>query len=114
MEEQKNSKEIKMTPNKGEKTMQKLTYEQLNQACADMSQQLQQQNNYLQRLLKQNQEMEYMLQTRRLDYMFKIVELSKTNSEYSFPSDVVYKCIDEIGESLYPKDTPEKENKEEE
>lgn len=114
MEEQKNSKEIKMTPTEGveEKPVQKLDYDQLNQVCMELSQQVQKQNNYIQKLLKQLQEMEYMLQARRLDYLLKIVELANTSGTYKFTLDFVEDCISEIQEGLYPKEKPEKKKKE--
>ena len=83
MEEKKN-----LNPEKGEAKSQKLTYEQLNDACG----QLYQQN---QNLVKQLQQAEGMLMTKRLDYLFKIVEYSK-----AFDPDFVKECVDEIEEAL--------------
>lgn len=80
---------------------QKLSYEELNQACAELSQQAQQMRTYIQKLHKQLQSMEIALQTRRLDYLFKVVELSVNDRAlYQFHSDFVAACIAEIEESL--------------
>ena len=92
---------------------QKLTYEQLNDACADMSQQLQNQNAYIQRLHKQMQQMEYILQSRRMDYLLKVVELgNKSTGTFCFNGDFVTSCIKEIEESLIiPEDEKEASKK---
>lgn len=105
MEEQKiESKEVKMDVVKGDAGKQKLSYEELNQACADMSQQLQQQNYYIQQMRSQMQQMSLTIQSKRMDYLFKVVEISsKENvvSEYPFfAKDFVEQCIGEIQESL--------------
>jgi methyl-accepting chemotaxis protein len=101
MEKKIGSKEVKMQGSTGQP--QKLSYEELNQACAEMSQQIQQQNKYIQQLHKQMQEMNFMLQNKRMDYLFRIVEISnKSNtSEYAcFDKSFVEECIAEIQESL--------------
>lgn len=110
MEEQKiGSKEVKIGAAK-EGQPQKLTYEQLNQACADMSQQLQNQGRYIQQLQKQMQQMDFALQTKRMDYLFKVVELANSDNHKSFifADEFVEDCIKEIQESLT---IPEDENK---
>ena len=88
MEKTIGSKEVKMTTGK-EPQPQKLSYEELNQACAEMSQQIQQQNKYIQQMHKQMQEMNFMLQNKRMEYLFKVVELSRTEGYYKFDSDFV-------------------------
>ena len=101
MEEKIGSKEVKM--NMSTKQPQKLSYEELNQACAEMSQQIQQQNKYIQQMHKQMQEMDFMLQNKRMDYLFRVVEISNRSnvSEYAcFAKDFVENCIAEIQESL--------------
>lgn len=110
MEEKNVNKEVKMKPVKAsEEQPQKLLYEELNQACAEMSQQLQNQTAHMQKMYKQMQQMEYMLQTRRLDYLFKVVEL-----QLNFHSDFVVKCTQEIEDSLTiseeEQEEPKKEN----
>ena len=109
--EKNGSKEVKM--NVGTKQPQKLSYEELNQACAEMSQQIQQQNKYIQQLHKQMQEMNFMLQNKRMDYLFRVVEIANRSnvSEYAcFAKDFVEECIAEIQESLtIPQQEEEKE-----
>ena len=111
MEKKIGSKEVKM--NVSTEKPQKLSYEQLNQACAEMSQQIQQQNKHIQQLYKQMQEMDFMLQNKRMDYLFRIVEIAnKSNtSEYAcFAKDFVEECIAEIQESMtIPQQEEEKE-----
>ena len=99
--EKNGSKEVKM--NVSTQQPQKLSYEELNQACAEMSQQIQQQNKYIQQLHKQMQEMNFMLQNKRMDYLFRVVEIANRSnvSEYAcFAKDFVEECIAEIQESL--------------
>ena len=115
MEEQKIvSKEVKMQTVKSGNTTtkQKLSYEELNQACADMSQQIQNQNAYIQRMRQQLQQMDFMLQTKRMDYLFKVVELANDSLSSSYPNtfdrEFVASCISEIQKSLT---IPEEEEK---
>lgn len=109
--EKNGSKEVKM--NVSTQQPQKLSYEELNQACAEMSQQIQQQNKYIQQLHKQMQEMNFMLQNKRMDYLFRVVEIANRSnvSEYAcFAKDFVEECIAEIQESLtIPQQEEEKE-----
>lgn len=104
MEEKKfNAKEVKMaTPSseKGEQA-QKYSYEQLNNICN----QLYQQN---QNLVKQLQQLNMVNMFKRLDYLFKVVELSNGSSVYHFNKEFVNDCIAEIEESMTP--VPEEEN----
>ena len=110
MEEQKIvSKEVKMEPVNAPRNEQKLSYEQLNQACAELSQQLQNQNAYIQKMRQQMQQLDMLLQTKRIDYLFKVVELQD-----NFKSDFVVACCDEIQESLtIPKQDAESGKEEE-
>jgi uncharacterized coiled-coil protein SlyX len=102
MEKEIGSKEVKMKP-------QKLSYNELNQACAEMSQQIQQQGKYIQQLHKQLQEMNFMLQNKRMDYLLKIVELQGKRDTAVFNDGFYFSCIAEIEESLT---IPEKEDSE--
>lgn len=102
MEKEIGSKEVKMKS-------QKLSYDELNQACAEMSQQIQQQGNYIQQLHKQLQEMNFMLQNKRMDYLLKIVELQGKRDTAVFNDNFYFSCISEIEESLT---IPEKEDSE--
>lgn len=86
MEEQKNPKTISINSGKEEK--QKLTYEQLNEACN----QLFQQNKQLTMRLR---EIEQFLGNKRMDYLFKVIESSTL-----FHSDFVVNCVDEIEEAM--------------
>ena len=111
MEKEIGSKEVKMQVH-NEKS-QKLSYEKLNQVCAEMSQQIQQQNKYIQQLHKKMQEMNFILQNKRMEYLFKVVEItSKSNTpEYAcFAKDFVEECVAEIQESLT---VPQQEEKKE-
>ena len=100
-----------MSVSENQQQSQRLSYEELNQACADMSQQLQQQNKYIQQLHKQVQEMSFMLQNKRMEYLFRVVEIStKANNKYEFDDSFVNACIAEIEESLT---IPQQEDKEE-
>ena len=105
MEKEIGSKEVKMKP-------QKLSYEELNQACAEMSQQIQQQNKYIQQLHKQIQEMGFMLQNKRMDYLFKVVELQGKRDATVFHEDFYFSCIAEIEESMTIPEKEEDDSKE--
>lgn len=92
MEENK-AKEIKMNSAKqntqADQPKQKLTYEQLNDVCNQLFQQNQE-------LRKSLQEMNAVNIFKRLDYLFKVVELASTFKD----SDFINSCIDEIKEAL--------------
>lgn len=99
MEKEIGSKEVKLEAKKEQP--QKLTYEQLNQACAELSQQNQNMQRYIQQLQKQMQQMDFTLQTKRMDYLFKVVELASDDKAlYRFRKEFVLNCITEIEESL--------------
>lgn len=85
--EEKKSKEVKMEPKEAQ---QKLTYEQLNDACSQLFQQNQQ-------LARQLNDANMVNMFKRLDYLFKAVELSGTINDPEF----INSCIDEIKEALY-------------
>lgn len=111
MEKKIGSKEVKM--NVSTEQPQKLSYEELNQACAEMSQQIQQQNKHIQQMHKQMQEMSFMLQSKRMDYLFKVVELAdeyKSSDYPCFSKQFVEECLAEIQESLT---IPQQEEREE-
>lgn len=105
MEEQKN-KEIKMD---APKEQEKLTYEQLNNACVQLSQE----NHYLKQQLMQANKV---LNTfNRLDYLFRIVECDHNNkiNSVSFDRDFVTQCIAEIEEIMSIPEPEEKDKNEE-
>ena len=99
MEEKNESKVVKTVPLKKKEEPQKLSYEELNNACAEMSQQLQNQSAYIQKMHRSMQEMDAMLQSKRLDYLFKVVEIS-VNPQFTFSESFIYDCIKEIQDSL--------------
>lgn len=97
--EEKKAKEVKMQAVKNDKK-QRLSYEQLNDACNQLFQQNQQ-------LLKQLRELNATNMFKRLDYLFKVVELSAIFKDPDF----INNCMDEIKEALTP--MQEEDNKEE-
>lgn len=90
MEEQSKAKQINMNTGTGksETKQQKLTYEQLNDACNQLWQQNKQ-------LIKRNKELEIFAMNKRLDYLFKVLELSN-----QFSSDFVGNCSSEIEQAM--------------
>lgn len=73
----------------------KLTYEQLNDACNQLWQQNKQ-------LVSRNRELEQFALNKRLDYLFKVLELSS-----KFTSDFVVNCSNEIEEIMTVPQEPE-------
>lgn len=90
MEEQNKAKQINMNAGTGksETKQQKLTYEQLNDACNQLWQQNKQ-------LVARNRELETFAMNKRLDYLFKVLELSN-----QFSSDFVVNCSSEIEQAM--------------
>lgn len=97
MEEKKMNPTGAAAPNKGGTQGQKLTYEQLNDAC----QQLFQQNQYLVRQLKDANMTNVF---RRLDYLFKVMD-----NHDMFDEGFLAQCIHEIQEALTPRSDKEGE-----
>lgn len=97
MEEKKKNPTGAAAPSNGGTQGQKLTYEQLNDAC----QQLFQQNQYLVRQLKEANMTNVF---RRLDYLFKVVD-----NHHVFDEDFVDQCVHEIQEALTPRSDKEGE-----
>ena len=98
MEEQNKAKQINMNAGTGksETKQQKLTYEQLNDACNQLWQQNKQ-------LVARNRELETFTMNKRLDYLFKVLELSN-----QFSSDFVGNCSSEIEQAMtIPQDIEE-------
>ena len=98
MEEQNKAKQINMNAGTGksETKQQKLTYEQLNDACNQLWQQNKQ-------LVARNRELETFAMNKRLDYLFKVLELSN-----QFSSDFVGNCSSEIEQAMtIPQDIEE-------
>lgn len=98
MEEQNKAKQINMNASAGksENKQQKLTYEKLNYACNQLWQQNKQ-------LVARNGELEAFAMNKRLDYLFKVLELSN-----QFSSDFVENCASEIEQAMtIPQDMEE-------
>lgn len=91
--EEKKSKNIEMKVS--ENNQQKLTYDELNQVCAELSQQNQQMQNYIKRQNQQLQQLAEENMMKRLDYLFTVLKYSNM-----FDSDFVKDCAQEIKESL--------------
>lgn len=101
MEEQKETKQVKMKVTKGngsqqEEKQQRLTYEQLNQMCGE----LYQQNQNLSRQLHQAN---LMNAYRRLDYLFAVLKYESVIKD----SDFINSCVSEIKETMMPEDKDE-------
>ena len=90
MEEQNKARQINMNASAGksETKQQKLTYEQLNDACNQLWQQNKQ-------LVARNRELETFAMNKRLDYLFKVLEFSN-----QFSSDFVVNCSSEIEQAM--------------
>lgn len=89
MEEQNKAKTINMnSANRQQTERKKLTYEQLNDACNQLWQQNKQ-------LIERNRELEQYAMNKRMDYLFKVLELSN-----SFSSDFIINCASEIEEVM--------------
>lgn len=86
MEENKKSQDVKKSTLNNEN---KMSYEELNNVCA----QLYQQN---QNLIKQVQQLNVSAMFKRLDYLFKIVEFNKVFEDKEF----VASCLAEIKEAM--------------
>lgn len=98
MEEQNKAKQINMNAGAGKvgTKQQKLTYEQLNDACNQLWQQNKQ-------FVARNRELEAFAMNKRLDYLFKVLKLSN-----QFSSDFVGNCAVEIEQAMtIPQDTEE-------
>jgi hypothetical protein len=92
-------KKLKAVQKESEEKQQKLSYEQLNEACA----QLYQQN---QNLARQLQQANLSNMFKRLDYLFKVVQYENVFGDRAF----VDSCILEIQDALTIRE--EEENKE--
>lgn len=83
------------------KERKKLTYEELENVCHQLSEQSQ-------TLYRKLQEANMNNMFKRLDYLFAVVE-----NEVSFPEDFVKKCVDEIVTSMTIPEATEEEKTEE-
>lgn len=89
--EEKKTKAVRKTARTKKEGQQKLSYEELNNVCA----QLFQQNQYL---TKKVSELGNTNMFKRLDYLFKVVELASAFKD----ADFINNCIDEIKEAMAP------------
>ena len=114
MEEKKTAgKEVRMNANASK---EKLSYDKLEQLCGQLSEQNRQMEEYIKKLHRELGGMNEALQYRRMDYLFKVVELSVSSckdSDYPcFSGSFVEECISEIQEAMSPKEsTVNKEDK---
>lgn len=86
MEEQKKKVVERNAPE--QEAPKRLTYEQLNEACMQLSQQNQ-------NLWAQVQQLQANLMSKRLDFLFKVLKYQN-----SFNSDFVIECAEEIKDAL--------------
>ena len=88
MEEQKKAMSVNINQKSKVNRENKLTYEQLNDACNKLLQQNRQ-------LIQRSRELEQFALNKRLDYLFKIIEFNKM-----FSSDFVVSCTEEIEQAM--------------
>lgn len=99
MEEQKKAMSVNINQKSKVNRENKLTYEQLNDACNQLLQQNRQ-------LIQRCRELEQFALNKRLDYLFKIIEFNKM-----FSSDFVVSCTEEIEQAMT---IPQEEDKQKE
>lgn len=76
---------------------QQMTYEELLKAAKDLTAQNTYLKNQAQQMLQKIKELADFAMFRRLDYLFKVVELRD-----KFPAEFVQSCADEIVETMTP------------
>lgn len=95
--ENQETKEVKMNvvknAEKEEPKQQKYTYEELNNICIQLSQQNQE-------LIMQLRQANQVNMFKRLDYLFKVVEIANSIGTWHFNDDFIQKCIEEIQEAM--------------
>lgn len=89
MEEKNMAKTVELTQESQKEERQKLSYEQLNDACNQLFQQNQ-------RLVKRNNELEQFLLNKRLEYLFKVISLEDNILKKSFSEEFITACAKEI------------------
>ena len=109
--EVKKTKNVRMNVVKGgEKenaTPGKLTYEQLNQVCSELSEQNQKMRSYIQTLRTQMGQIVNNNALQRLGFLFEVLKYKD-----QFNSDFVISCVDEIKTALtIPENKDEEEKK---
>lgn len=124
MEEKKNvSKEVKMQPvinsegkssgtaTNNQEQPKAYSYEELKQICNQQQGQIKQMGDYIQKLHQQIGQMTFTLQSRRMDYLFKIIEIFAEHE--LFDSRFVNNCITEIQEAMTLQEEPQEKDKKE-
>lgn len=97
MEEQKKTKEVKMNTAVGgakDNSDKKYSYDDLNDICNKLFQE----NRYLKYQLQQAQNALSTID--RLNYLFKVLELSKTEGYWKFDVDFINSCVGEVENAL--------------
>lgn len=94
MEEQKKAKSVNMGKSE-EDAPKKYTYDELNNICNQQFQQMREMAGRIQQL-------EYAINEKRLDCLFKVIELSSKASVFHFSDKFVSSCVAEIEEALTP------------
>ena len=84
----------------------KMNYEELNDAFMKQSQEIQQMQKYIKSLHQQITEMGMALQIRRLEYLFKVIELRAFFKDAEF----IDNCIKEVKEALTEPKEESKDN----
>lgn len=106
MEEQKNTTNSVEEVVKGKKEVsketKKPTYEELDRVCGQLYMQVQE-------LQKKLATVQGITTFKRVEYLFKVIEISNQNSTYTFTSDFVQNCITELENALTPSEEGDKE-----
>ena len=105
--EEKNNGRKEVTGPRLQETTQKMSYEKLNDACAQLSQQNREMQAYIQKLHKEMQLMQEALTSRRMDYLFKVLEAHAIINDPKF----VKECVEEIREALIAPEEDTEKNK---
>ena len=97
--------EKKIVTGKEEK---KASYEELNTLCSQLTLQNDQKTEYIKRCHKQMDHMAEIIEYKRIDYLFKVLELAEKTDTLGFSADFIGECVEEI-ESLLHKEEPSTE-----
>lgn len=91
MEEQKKTKEVKLNVSKKqeENAQRKYSYEELNSICAQLAKQNQE-------LVKHIQQQELANVYTRLEFLFKVLEVSSEKTTWHFSNAFMESCVSEI------------------
>lgn len=107
-----NKKQVKINGEASAEQNGKLTYDELNKACIDLSQQNQNMVRYIEKAQARMREMETALEVRRVDYLFEVIRNEKIFKEYG-QSQFVSTCMNEIIAVFATPEEKKEENKEE-